>query len=194
MAGHYNRFSHTDGNKVKTCWTKQELFLNHIHQKTKTIILRVTLALSKMTSMTQQHTADWQDTLSVCCTFITNNFNPTANLRTQQTEQHQRQVRYSYPFQWLELQTSSMTLHIWPGRRKAYYDEQPDKSSHICYSGSSTTDPFLVHERIAPTYCSYTVYTNHQPTAVRMLTHRRAGNSKTTTSYSRKINVDRCIA
>jgi len=39
MAGHYNRFSHTNGNKVKTCWTRQELFLNHIHQKTKTLIL-----------------------------------------------------------------------------------------------------------------------------------------------------------
>jgi hypothetical protein len=44
-----------------------------------------------------------------------------------------------------------MALPYLAGRRKAYYDEQPDKSSHICYSGSSTTDLFLVNERVTPT-------------------------------------------
>lgn len=67
--------------QTATKWKLAGLFLNHIHQKTKTLILRATLALSKkMTSLTQQHTADWQYTLPVCCTFITT-FNPTANLR-----------------------------------------------------------------------------------------------------------------
>lgn len=115
MAGHYNRFSHTNSNKVKTCWTRQELFLTHIHQKTKALILRVTLALSKMMiSLTQQYTPDCRYTLPTSYTFTTTIFNLTANLRKllmrSENLTESEISKTPLPCKWLELQPRSMTL------------------------------------------------------------------------------------